>query len=193
MKQNVFGAQFAYWNDRFENLGRKRRAFIVRGPWGKACNYLSSIRNKNEDVAITCRYKDNFTHQESVKKSKLYSDQANQKQNRLVNWLYADYAAPYAQQFCGFCAFSKKHNDDLLSIRNMLQWLILITMYERSDAYVQTTVQIEILPQSDNLQLAGNCRMTLKIYTDGPNKHFPWPTDVLTSIYLEYILLKTFK
>ena len=66
-------------------------------------------------------------------------------------------------------------------------------MYKRSDAYVQTTVQIEIIPRSDNLQLAENCRMTLKIYTDGPNKHLPWRTDALTSIYLEYILLKTFK
>ena len=93
--------------------------------------------------------------------------------------------------FVDFVLFQKKHNDDLLSIRNMLQWLI--TMYECSDAYVQITVKIEIIPRSDNLQLAGNCRMTLKIYTDGPNKHFPWPTDALTSIYLEYILLKTFK
>ena len=30
--------------------------------------------------------------------------------------------------------------------------------------------------------------MTFKIYTDGLNKHFPWPTDALTSIYLEYTL-----
>ena len=50
------------------------------------------------------------------------------------------------------------------------------------------TLRLKLYPRSDNLQLAGNCRMTFKIYTDGLNKHFPWPTDALTSIYLEYTL-----
>ena len=61
-------------------------------------------------------------------------------------------------------------------------------MYERSDAYFSAHASFETIPRSDNLQLAGNCRVTFKIYTDGLNKHFPWPTDALTSIHLEYTL-----